>query len=184
MRWAVTRLLPSLHREGMRLFKNSSHEMSALFYSALKPVELGNSRMFNKFTNRLPISTSITCRNSGVSGPFSDLLVPNKARRFAEVGIFRSFHSSKSLQSDEKNPEGSRDPQESPDDQNEKNESPEKGQDEMLVPRRKRRSSGSSEVELVKRDPKWIPNEVLVIPVYRWENPLIKPVAVSSLLRL
>jgi hypothetical protein len=92
----------------------------------------------------------------------------NQIARPVVMGFSRNFHSSKLYRSDEKDREPidpPSPPQEKPEDQD---DSDTKEPGDMLVERRgRRRSSGSGEVGLIKRDSKWVPSEVLVIPVYR-----------------
>ena len=82
--------------------------------------------------------------------------------------VCRKFHSSRQLRSDEKDNDGN-DPTAPKAKPDEKDDDSSSEPGDMIVERRgRRRSSGSAEIGLVKRDSKWIPSEVLVIPVYRF----------------
>ena len=166
MRSAVSKLLPCLRTESMRNIGIFPCDSRFLKHKLVRSLWIGSARSslsFDTATNQI----MRTAKSKTFPAIFNQFPISLSGLRTEKIssGISRSFHISQILNSDEK--DRSNDESSSPVDE-EKNENSDKETEDMLVPRKgRRRASGNSQVGLVKRDSKWIPNEVLVIPVYR-----------------
>ena len=168
MRNLANRLAPCLGAEiqvfSSNLFTSSGNvRNTARVVAAKYPSQILG---WNSSANRFGLSNlrSMTC----VMDRFPKMRHMNEAIKAGAFGFSRNFHSSQLYQSEEKDRDAVDPSSPAPDKPDDQDDSETKDPGGVLVERRgRRRSSGSGEVGLIKRDSKWIPSEVLVIPVYR-----------------